>query len=85
MELSSRKYVFLNTLGDISMTRSVALRAFILFTLLTLLAGVTGMASQAVIAEVVFLIGASLSAVLLFFALTVQAPAPIPVRVRRRR
>ncbi|WP_445501910.1 hypothetical protein [Microvirga sp. G4-2] len=67
------------------MTRSVALRAFVLFTVLTMLAGITGMASQAEVAEVVFLIGASLSAVLLFFALTVQAPAAIPVRVRRRR
>ncbi|HZW46789.1 MAG TPA: hypothetical protein VFF61_04630 [Microvirga sp.] len=67
------------------MTRSVALRAFILFMVLTFLAGVTGLASQAEIAEIVFLIGASLSAVLLFFALTVQAPAQIPVRVRRRR
>ncbi|WP_414471758.1 hypothetical protein [Microvirga sp. M2] len=67
------------------MTRSVALRACILFIVLTLLAGVTGLASQAEIAEVAFLIGASLSAVLLFFALTVQqAPSPIPVRVRRR-
>lgn len=67
------------------MTRSVALRAFFLFTILTLLAGVTGMASQTEIAEAMFLIGASLATVLLFFALTVQAPAPIPVRVRRRR
>lgn len=67
------------------MTRSVALRAFFLFTILTLLAGATGMASQAVIAEVMFLIGASLSAVLLFFALTARTPAPIPVRVQRRR
>ncbi len=67
------------------MTRSVALRTFMIFMFLTLLAGVTGLASQAEIAEVVFLIGASLSAVLLFFALTVQSPAPVPARVRRRR
>jgi len=67
------------------MTRTIALRAFMIFMFLTLLAGVTGLASQAQIAEVVFLIGASLSAVLLFFALTVQSPAPIPARVRRRR
>lgn len=67
------------------MTRSVALRAFFLFIILTVLAGVTGVASQAKFAEAAFLVGASLSAVLLFFALTVQAPAPIPVRVRRRR
>jgi hypothetical protein len=76
---------FSKHLGDMPMTRSVALRAFILFTVLTLLAGVTGLASQAEIAEVVFLISASLSAILLLFAVTVQAPAPVPVRVRRRR
>ncbi|MXQ12879.1 hypothetical protein [Microvirga makkahensis] len=69
------------------MTRSVALRTFVIFILLTLLAGVTGLASQTEIAEIVFLIGASLSALLLFIAVAAQAsaPAPIPVRVRRRR
>ncbi len=67
------------------MTRSVALRAFFIFMALTTLAAATGVASQAEIAEVLFLIGASLSAVLLFFALTIQAPEPVPVRIRRRR
>lgn len=67
------------------MTRSVALRAFLIFTVLTALAAVTGVASHVQIAEVLFLIGASLSAMLLFFALTLQTPAPIPVRVHRRR
>ena len=66
------------------MTRSVALRAFFMFSVLTLLAAVTGIASQAQAAEVLFMIGASLSAVMLFFAITVSGPAPIPVRVRRR-
>lgn len=67
------------------MTRSVALRAFFMFSVLTLLAAVTGMASQAQAAEVLFMIGASLSAIMLFFAITVSGPAPIPVRVRHRR
>ena len=67
------------------MTRSVALRAFFMFSVLTLLAAVTGMASQAQAAEVLFMIGASLSAVMLFFAVTVSNPALIPVRARRRR
>lgn len=67
------------------MTRSIALRAFFMFSVLTLLAAVTGMASQAQAAEALFMIGASLSAVMLFFAVTVSSPAPIPVRVRRRR
>ncbi|WP_243375298.1 hypothetical protein [Microvirga solisilvae] len=67
------------------MTRSVALRAFFLFTILSILAAATGMASHSDIAEAMFVIAASLSAVLLFFAMTVQTPAPIPVRVQRRR
>jgi uncharacterized membrane protein YtjA (UPF0391 family) len=67
------------------MNRSVALRAFLIFTILTMLAAVTGVASQTEIAEVLFLIGGSLSAVMLFFAMAVPTPNPVPVRVRRRR
>ncbi|MGO4389144.1 hypothetical protein AB4Y85_16565 [Microvirga sp. 2YAF29] len=67
------------------MTRSIALRAFFMFSILTLLAAVTGMASQAQVAEALFMIGASLSAMMLFFAVTVSGPAPVPVRVRRGR
>jgi len=67
------------------MNRAVALRAFFIFIALTMLAAVTGVASQAEIAEVLFLIGGSLSAVLLFFAMTVETPDPVPVRIRRRR
>jgi hypothetical protein len=85
MEPTSSGYVFPQDLGDMPMTRSVALRAFFIFAVLTLLAAVTGMASQAQAAEALFMIGASLSAVLLFFALTVSTPAPVPVRIRRRR
>jgi hypothetical protein len=85
MEPTSGGYVFPQDLGDMPMTRSVALRAFFMFSVLTLLAAVTGMASQAQAAEVLFMIGASLSAVMLFFAVTVPGPALIPVRARRRR
>jgi hypothetical protein len=67
------------------MTRSVALRAFCLFMVVTSLAAFIGMASQADIAEVLFLIGASLSVLMLFFAFTAPAPAPVPVRIRRHR
>lgn len=85
MEPGSNGYVFPKTLGDMPMTRSIALRAFFMFAVLTLLAAVTGMASQAQAAEALFMIGASLSAVMLFFAVTLSYPIAMPVRVRRRR
>jgi len=67
------------------MTRSVALRAFCIFAFVTALAAITGAASQVEIAEVLFLIAGSLSAVMLFFAVaTAPSPSPVPVRVRRR-
>ncbi|WP_230534466.1 hypothetical protein [Microvirga roseola] len=67
------------------MTRAVALRAFFIFAAVTILSAVTGLASQSAIAEVLFLVGGSLAALMLFFMATALAPAPIPVRVRRRR
>ncbi len=67
------------------MTRSMAFRAFMLFAALTSLSAVTGIASQVPIAEVLFLISASLCAVMLFFTWLVPVHAPVPVRVRRRR
>ena len=67
------------------MNRQAALRAFILFAALAVLAAVTGFASHVAIAEVLFLICGSLSAMMLFFALTVPAQSLVPVRVRRRR
>ena len=67
------------------MTRSVALRAFFIFAVVTLLAALTGIASQVEMAEILFLIGGSLSAVMLFFALAAPSPRLVPVRVRRRR
>ncbi len=67
------------------MNRSVALRAFFMFAALTVLAAVTGLASHVTIAEVLFLICGSLSAMMLFLALTVPTPSLVPVKVRRRR
>ncbi|MCB8820178.1 hypothetical protein [Microvirga rosea] len=67
------------------MNRSIALRTFFMFALLTSFAAVIGWASQVEIAEILFLIGASLSALMLFFVWANPAPAPIPVRVRNRR
>jgi hypothetical protein len=67
------------------MTRSVALRAFLLFIVCAALSAVTGIASHAPVAEAVFLISGSLGGIMLCFALTTPAPALVPVRVRRRR
>jgi hypothetical protein len=67
------------------MTRSMALRAFCIFAFVTALAAITGWASQVEIAEVLFLIAGSLSALMLFFALaTAPSHRLVPVRVRRR-
>jgi hypothetical protein len=67
------------------MTREVAFRASIIFVLFTALFASIGFASQVPAAEILFLISASLFSVLIFFAMTPQAHAPVPVRVRRRR
>jgi hypothetical protein len=67
------------------MTRSVAFRAFLLFTVCAALFAVTGIASGAPAAEVLFLISGSLCGILLFFALATPAHALVPVRVRRKR
>ncbi|MBZ6076274.1 hypothetical protein [Microvirga puerhi] len=67
------------------MNRSVALRTFVMFTIVTSLAAIIGWTSQVEIAEIVFLIGASLSALMLFFVWATPAPIPVPVRVRHRR
>ncbi|MBJ6126295.1 hypothetical protein [Microvirga splendida] len=67
------------------MNRSVALRSLFIFAVLTVFAAITGAASQVEIAEVLFLIGGSLSAVMLLFVLATPSPSPVPVRVRRRR
>ena len=84
MEPASRLYVFQITWETDPMNRSVALRAFFMFAALTVLAAVTGFASHVKIAEVLFLICGSLSAVMLFFSLTIPTQSLVPVRVRRR-
>ena len=67
------------------MTRSVALRAFCIFAFFTALAAITGVVSHVEIAEALFLIAGSLSAVMLFFAVaTTPSQSLVPVRVRRR-
>jgi hypothetical protein len=85
MEPTLRQHVSQNTWETDPMNRPVALRAFIMFAILTSLAAVTGLASQAEIAEILFLIGGSLSILMLFFALSAPAPTPVPVRIRKRR
>ncbi|MPR11967.1 hypothetical protein [Microvirga tunisiensis] len=85
MELAFDPYVFQITWERWSMTRSIALRAFCIFAVVTALAAITGAASQVEIAEILFLIGGSLSAVMLFFALTAPTRNLVPVRIRRRR
>jgi hypothetical protein len=85
MELAFDPHVFQFTWERWSMTRSIALRAFCIFAVVTALAAITGAASQVEIAEILFLIGGSLSAVMLFFALTTPTQSLVPVRVRRRR
>ncbi len=67
------------------MARSVALRAFLLFTVCAALFAVTGIASHAPIAEILVLISGSLGGIMLCFALAAPAPALVPVRVRRKR
>lgn len=84
MELKTRQHVSQNTWETDPMNRSVALRAFFMFTILTSLAAVTGWASQVEVAEVLFLIGGSLSAFMLFFVWATSTTAPLPVLLRNR-
>lgn len=67
------------------MNRPVALRASFIFTILASLAAITGVASHVEIAEVLFLIGGSLSLLMLFLAMTTPARAPVAVRIQRHR
>jgi hypothetical protein len=67
------------------MNRPVALRALFIFAVVTAFAAITGIASQVEIAEVLFPIGGSLSAVMMLFVLMTPSQSPVPVRVRRRR
>ncbi len=67
------------------MTRTVASRASVLFIALTIVFAAIGLGTHAAAAEPLFLISASLCALMLFFALATPAPAAVPVRVRRNR
>ena len=67
------------------MTRNVALRASTIFVALTLVFGALGLGSHAPVAEALFLITASVCALLFAFAVAAPQHAAIPVRVRRRR
>jgi hypothetical protein len=66
------------------MTRPVALRVSVIFVLFSVLFASIGMASAVPAAEVLFLICGALCTVTFFFAMTVPAHAPAPVRVTRR-
>ena len=65
------------------MTKITALRAGTFFIVLTIAFAAIGLGSHAAIAEVMFLISGSLSALMLFFALATPDHATVPVRIRR--
>ncbi len=67
------------------MNRIVALRAAVVFVVLTLFSGALGVSSYAPAAEILFLIAASLGAVMLAFGFAMPRHSPMPVRVRSRR
>jgi hypothetical protein len=67
------------------MNRDTALRACVPFLIITALAAMTGLSAQVEIAEVVFLIGASVCALLVLSAFAIPMRQPVPVRVKRRR
>ncbi len=67
------------------MTRSVALRASVLFTLFAVVFAGIGLASHVPVAEALFLIAGSLCAIMLFFAAATPVHEPVPVRGRRTR
>jgi len=67
------------------MNRETAFRACIPFLVLAALAAMTGFSAQVELAEVIFLIWASVSAVVLMVALTAPVYRPIPVRARKNR
>ena len=65
------------------MTRTAALRASALFIALTIVFAAVAIGSHAVVAEALFLISGSVSALMLFFAAATPAPAGVPARIRR--
>jgi hypothetical protein len=74
-----------STSGDRPMNRETAFRACIPFVVLSALAAITGLSAQAELAEAIFLIGASVSAVVLMSGLTAPVYRPIPIKARRLR
>ncbi len=67
------------------MNRTVALRAAVVFVVFTLFAGALGLSAYAPAAEILFVISASLAAVMLAFGFAVLRHSPTPVRVRSHR
>jgi hypothetical protein len=67
------------------MTHSAAVRASILFVILMVLSAALGLGSQAVVAEAMFVISASVFALTLLFALATPVHRAMPVRIRKPR
>ncbi len=65
------------------MTRMIALRVSAVFVVLTILFGAIGLGSHAALAEAMFLISASICALMLFFGVAIPDRAAVPVHVRR--
>lgn len=66
------------------MTRSAALRAGMIFVLLSVIFGALGASTYSPVAEALLAVTASLCAVMLMFAAATPAYVPVPVRRRRR-
>ncbi len=67
------------------MTHTAAVRASILFIVLTIVFGAVGLASHAAVAEALFMISASVFAFMLLFALATPAHRTVPARIRKAR
>ena len=65
------------------MTRTAALRASALFIVLTIVFSAVGLGSHAGAAEAIFLISASLGALMLVFAVATPVHTAVPARIRR--
>lgn len=85
MEPKARQYVSRFRWETESMNRSVAFRAFLIFSILAALAGVTVLASHVAIAGALALIAGSVSALMLVIALASPSHDPVPARIHRRR
>jgi len=67
------------------MTHTAAVRAGILFVVLMIVFGAVGLGSHAAAAQAMFAISASLSALMLLFAVATPAHGAVPVRTRKTR